>query len=141
MTKEIPVKSSVDDSTKLQKLINSSGSASAKYIFQGDELEINSLIRFFNYTECSGNGITFRLMENAPTNPFSEQVPLVGSKYTNGTEGLNFHNIIFEGNRDIQNKVPKRMERIGVLDIIILSGLAAFQVFHFRMLLIVNFII
>jgi hypothetical protein len=108
MTKEITVSSSIDDSTKLQKLINSTGNTPAKYTFQGDELEINSLIRFYNHAECSGNGITFRLMENAPTNPFSEQVPLVGSKYINGTEGLNFHNIIFEGNRDIQNKVPKK---------------------------------
>ena len=108
MTKEIIVNSSIDDSTKLQKLINSTGNTPAKYTFQGDELEINSLIRFYNNVECSGNGITFRLMENAPTNPFSEQVPLVGSKYINGTEGWNVHNIIFEGNRDIQNKVPKK---------------------------------
>jgi len=108
MTKSITVNSSIDDTVKLQKLIDANGNTPAKFDFQGDELEINSLLRFFNFAEVAGNGITFRLMENAPVNPFGEQVPLTGTKYPKGAEGLCFHDIIFEGNRDIQNKVPKK---------------------------------
>lgn len=108
MTKSITVNSSIDDSTKLQKLIDANGNTPAIFNFQGDELEINSLLRFFNFANVAGNGITFRLMENAPTNPFGLQVPLVAPKLTNGAEGLCIHDVIFEGTRDNQNKVPPK---------------------------------
>ncbi len=106
--KTITVNSSIDDSTKLQKLINANGNQPAIFDFQGDELEINSLIRFYNNAEISGNGITFRLMENAPTKTFGEGVGLIGAKTPLATEGLVLHDFSFDGRRDSQAKVPKK---------------------------------
>ena len=55
MTKIVTVPLSVDDSTKLQKLINSTGNIPAKYEFSPDhEIEINSLLRVFYFTEWDG---------------------------------------------------------------------------------------
>ena len=105
--KSITVNSSIDDSTKLQKKINENGNTPAKFDFQGDELEINSLIRFYNYAEISGNGITFRLMENAPTKTFSEGVGLIGAKTPLTTEGFCFHDFTLDGTRDSQSYVEK----------------------------------
>ncbi len=107
--KEITVNSSIDDSTKLQKLIDNNGNTPAKFIFPEDHyISIKSLIRFFNFAEVAGSGSTWELMENAPTNPFGPQVPLVAPKLSKGAEGLCIHDVIFEGNRDHQAKVPKK---------------------------------
>ena len=107
--KEITVNSSVDDSKKLQKIIDNNGNTPAKFIFPEDHyISIKSLIRFFNFAEVVGSGSTWELMENAPTNPFGPQVPLVAPKYTKGAKGLCIHDVIFEGNRDRQAKVPKK---------------------------------
>ena len=106
--KTITVPSSIDDSTKLQKLIDTNGNQPAIFNFQGDELEINSRIRLYNNSEISGNGITFRLMENAPTKTFGEGVGLIGAKNPLATEGLILHDFSFDGRRDSQAKVPKK---------------------------------
>jgi hypothetical protein len=103
MTQIVTVPLSIDDSTKLQKLINSTGNTHAKYEFSPDhEIEINSLLRVFNFTEWDGQGCKFALMENAPLSPFASGVPLIAPKYPTAAEGLCFHDIIFDGRRDTQ---------------------------------------
>jgi hypothetical protein len=105
--KTITVSTGVDDSTKLQRLIDQTGNTAANYVFS-ENIEINSLLRLYNNTEFSGDGATFTLIENAPTNPFGEQIPLIGPKSPKSAEGLKIHDIIFEGERDNQVKVPKK---------------------------------
>jgi len=105
--KTITVNSSIDDSTTLQKVIDLTGNMPVKFDFQGDELEINSLLRFYNYAEIAGNGITFRLMENAPTTTFGEGVGLIGAKNPLTTAGFCFHDFTFDGTRDSQSYVEK----------------------------------
>jgi hypothetical protein len=105
--KTITVSTGIDDTTKLQRLIDQTGNTAANYVFSED-IEINSLLRLYNNTEFSGDGVTFTLMENAPVNPFGEQVSLIGPKSPKSCEGLKIHDIIFEGERDKQGKVPKK---------------------------------
>jgi hypothetical protein len=53
--KSLTVPASIDDSKKLQKLIDSTGNGAVKYTFSEDhEIEINSLLRVFNFTEWDG---------------------------------------------------------------------------------------
>lgn len=112
--RSVPVPSSVDDSKKLQALIDSIGNTSAKYIFSPEhEIEINSLIRVYNFTEFAGHGCIFNLMENAPVNPFGEQIPMIGPKFPASTEGLYFHDFKMDGRRDTQNKVPLNKNHSG----------------------------
>lgn len=107
--KKITVDFNIDDSAKLQKLIDSTGNTPAQYIFpENGNILIKSLLRFWNNTEIVGNDTTFELMENAPTSPFGEQIPLLAPKYSTGATGLVFHDLIFEGNRAKQSKVPKK---------------------------------
>jgi len=96
----------IDDSQKLQKLINSIGNTPAKYIFDTPDIEINSLIRVYNNTEWDGQGCKFTLMENAPLKPFGLQIPLIAPKNPSSAEKLTFKNLKFEGNRDYQKFVP-----------------------------------
>jgi hypothetical protein len=105
--KTITVSTGVDDSTKLQRLIDQTGNTAANYVFS-ENIEINSLLRLYNNTEFSGDGVEFRLMENAPTNPFGEQIPLIGPKSPKSCEGLKIHDIVFEGERDNQKYAPRK---------------------------------
>jgi len=101
--KSLTVPASIDDSKKLQKLIDSTGNGAVKYTFSEDhEIEINSLLRVFNFTEWDGKGCKFSLMENAPLSPFASGIPLISPKYPTAAEGLCFHDIIFDGRRDTQ---------------------------------------
>ena len=89
--KLITVPSSIDDSKKLQKLIDSTGNGAVKYEFLPEhEIEINSLVRVFNFTELDGHCCHFNLMENAPLKPFASSIPLVAPKYPTSAEGLYF---------------------------------------------------
>jgi hypothetical protein len=107
--KIVAVPNSVDTSVKLQALIDSTGNTAAKYVFSEDhDIVISSRLRVFNNTEWIGNGCKFTLMENAPVEIFGEQVPLIAPKYPRAAEGLIFHGIEFNGNRDSQSKVPKK---------------------------------
>ena len=101
--KLITVPSSIDDSKKLQKLIDSTGNWAVKYEFLPEhEIEINSLLRVFNFTELDGHCCHFNLMENAPLKPFASSIPLIAPKYPTSAEGLYFHDIVFDGRRDTQ---------------------------------------
>jgi hypothetical protein len=108
MAKEIIVNSSIDDSTKLQKLIDSTGDIAAKYVFTEDhQIEINSLLRLYNHTEFAGNNCSFTLMENAPTSTFGEGKALIAPKNPLASEDLILHNFTFDGRRDSQSYVEK----------------------------------
>jgi len=108
MMKEITIGSSIDDSTKLQKIIDSNGNNPAKFVFSdASHILVNSRIRFWNYFELDGKDSTFELKEHVPTSIFGEQIPLIGSKLSKGAAGWDLHNIIFEGNRDSQKYVPR----------------------------------
>lgn len=114
MTKTITISSSVDDSTKLQKIIDNTGNTPAKFVFKDtSHVLVNSRIRFWNYFELDGKNSTFELQENAPTSVFGEQIPLIGSKLSKGAAGWNLHHIVFEGNRDHQSKVPTNISHAG----------------------------
>lgn len=105
--KQITIDSSIDDSVKLQKIIDDNGNSPARFIFNdASHILVNSRIRFWNNFELDGKDSTFELMENAPVSIFGEQIPLIGSKLAKGASGWNLHNIIFEGNRDTQKYVP-----------------------------------
>ncbi len=109
MTKTITISESVDDSTKLQKIIDNTGNTPAQYVFSPDhQIEINSLLRFYNFTEILGNNCSFSLMENAPTSPFGEGVALIAPKNSLAAEGLILRDFSFDGRRDSQAKVPKK---------------------------------
>jgi hypothetical protein len=107
MVKEVTVYEKIDDSVKLQDLINTTGNTGTKYIFPEDHnISVSSKIRVYNNTEFDGTNTTFELNENVSTSDFGIQVPIIGSKYSTGILGINFHDIIFEGNRDTQKNVP-----------------------------------
>ena len=104
---QVTLDSSIDDSTKLQKKIDSVGNNPARFICSDAfHITIQSRIRFWNNFEFDAGGSTLELMENARTTIFGEQVPLIGSKLTTGVTGWNFHSAIFEGNREHQSYVP-----------------------------------
>jgi len=108
MIKTITIPESVDDSTKLQKLIDTTGNTATTYIFSPDhQIEINCPLKVFNYTTWEGNGCTFTLMDNAPVNPFGVQVGLIGSKYLSGADGLTFRNFTVDGNYKTQKPANK----------------------------------
>ncbi len=99
MTQVIQVPESLDSSTALQKLIDKTGNTPAEYVFSPDcKIEIDSLLRFFNYTTVSGGGCTFTLRDNAPPGIFGLQVPLIGAKTLNGVTGLHFKDLKVRGN-------------------------------------------
>jgi len=98
--KTVTVPSSIDDSIKLQKLIDSTGNTPSEFIFPDGDIEIKSLLRLYNFTKW--NGANFHLMDNAPLSPFAAQVPLIGSKYKTGITGLEFCNIKFDGHYSTQ---------------------------------------
>lgn len=105
----ITIGSSVDDSIKLQKLIDNVGNTPAKFIFSDTtHVLVNSRIRFWNYFELDGKNSTFELQENVSTSIFGEQIPLIGSKLSKGAAGWDLHNVIFEGNRENQKCVPTK---------------------------------
>lgn len=109
MAQTVTVPISVDDSTKLQKLINSTGNTPVKYEFSPDhEIEIDSLLRVYNFTEWDGQGCKFSLMENAPLSPFASGIPLIAPRYPTSAEGLIFHDIVFDGCRDSQARVEAK---------------------------------
>lgn len=104
--KEITVPESIDSSTSLQKLIDSTGNTPTKFIFSPDhDIEINSLLRFYNYTELAGNNCYFHLMENAPLNPFAQGIGIMAPKYPTAAEGLILHDFRYDGARDNQKYV------------------------------------
>lgn len=100
------------DSKGLQTEIDKNGSNPAEFILKNNML-INSLVRFYNFADFNGNGKTLTLMQDAPVSPFGEQVPMIGSKSSTGINGLKIHDIIFEGNRDHQSKVPTNISHAG----------------------------
>jgi hypothetical protein len=113
-SKNIQIPDAIDDSIKLQKLINDTGNTPVEFVFsESSHVDLISLLRFYNFASIKGNGTTFELMENAPANIFGQQIPCVGSKFLKGTEGLCFDGIIFEGNRDHQAKVPTNLSHTG----------------------------
>ncbi len=94
--KTVTVASSIDDSTKLQKLIDSIGNTPSKLIFsEYNDIEISSLLRIYDYSEWSGNETKFHLKDNAPD--FGSQVPIIGAKNSSIT-GLTIEGIIYDGN-------------------------------------------
>src|SRR5665647_155700 len=100
------------DSKGLQIEIDKNGNNPAEFILKNNLL-INSLVRFYNFADLNGCGKTLTLMQDAPVSPFGEQVPMIGSKLGTGINGLKIHDIIFEGNRDRQSKVPTNISHAG----------------------------
>lgn len=99
--KTVTVASSIDDSTKLQKLIDSIGNTPSKLIFSEDnDIEINSRLRFYNFSEWSGNDCSFMLADKVSTSVFPSGIPLISPKDPTAAEGICFHNLNFDGNRD-----------------------------------------
>ncbi len=107
MVKTVTVPDSVDSSTELQKLIDSTGNTAAKFIISPDhDIEINSRLRFFDNFELDGGNCLFRLKENVSTSIFGAGVPLMAPKNPLSAEGLCLHDFRFDGHRDNQNNVP-----------------------------------
>lgn len=100
------------DTKGLQSEIDKNGNNPAEFVLKNNLL-INSIVRFYNFADFNGNGKTLTLMQDAPVNPFGEQVPILGSKYSAGVNCLKIHDIIFEGNRDHQSKVPTNISHAG----------------------------
>ena len=99
--KSVTVASTIDDSTKLQSLIDSTGNTPTVYVFPyGQDIEINSRLRFYNFTEWSGNDCNFTLADNVSTSVFPSGIPLISPKDPTAAEGICFHNLNFDGNRD-----------------------------------------
>jgi hypothetical protein len=104
MSPSITVPTSIDSSSKLQTLINNTGNVPSEFVFSEDnEIEVSSLIRFFDYTKISGNGVTFRLKDNAPN--FGLQVPVIGQKGASIT-GLEIEGLVYDGNYANQGNTP-----------------------------------
>jgi len=98
MVLQVNVKSNIDDTTKLQNLINTTGNIPVEFIFSDFDIEINLPVKVYNNTKFTGNSVTFTLMDNAPVNPFDVHVPMFGSKYVTGITGLEFSGFTFKGN-------------------------------------------
>lgn len=101
----VKVTSSIDLTSDLQKLINSTGNVPVEYVFS-DDITIDSLVRFYNYTKITGNDITLTLDEDVDPKVFGVHVPFIGSKYTQGATNLDFSGFIIDGNRDHQELIP-----------------------------------
>jgi len=102
MTKTITVSSSVDDSKKLQKLIDNTGNTPTEYIFSKDnDIEIISPIRFYGNLIVNGGGAVFHLTDKAPESLFPSMTPILGAK-SNGGSGYEFSGLVFDGNSDHQ---------------------------------------
>lgn len=109
MTNIINIPKTVTDSVTLQKIIDDNGDNPAKFIFPSHgNITIKSLIRFYNSAEIAGNSSTWTLMKDAPVDPFGSQVPLVAPHSEKAAKNICIHDVIFEGNRDNQGKVPKK---------------------------------
>ncbi len=103
----IPILPSVDSSNALQKIIDNQGNNSATFQFDPDcHITITSRIRLYNNQEFDGHGAAFELMEHARTTIFGEQIPLIGSKFSNNITCLKIHDLKFKGNRDTQKYIP-----------------------------------
>jgi hypothetical protein len=105
----ITVPESISNTKSLQKIIDLAGNTSAEYTFSPDHnIEINSPLKVFNHTEFIGNGCQFILQDDAPISVFSNTTPLISPKYPLSTEGLIFHDLIIDGNRDNQAEVEEK---------------------------------
>jgi len=101
MSKTITVGSSVDDSTKLQKLIDNTGNTPTEYVFsEAQDIEINSRLRVYNNTEWSGNDCNFILADKVSTSIFPSGIPLIAPKTPSNAEGICLHDLNCDGNRD-----------------------------------------
>ncbi len=109
MTETMTIPKTVTDSISLQKIIEDNGDNPATFIFPSHgNILIKSLIRFYNNAEIAGNTSTWTLMKDAPVSPFGPQVPLVAPHSEKAAKNICIHDVIFEGNRDNQNRVPKK---------------------------------
>lgn len=106
--KTITVSSSVDDSTKLQKIIDNNGNTPVIFNFSdSQEIEINSRIEVYSHTRWEGNDCIFRLRNNAPITQFGVQKGLIGAKALSGIEDLTFRNFTVNGNYKVQAPAKK----------------------------------
>lgn len=96
--KQVNVPTSVDDSTKLQRLVDSAGNTPAEFVFsEKSEIEILSQVRFYNSCTLRGNGAVFRLRDKASTSVFPSMKSIIGAKSANPFN-FNFFNLGFDGN-------------------------------------------
>lgn len=100
----VNVGESIDNSKKLQSLIDSRGNTPTNYIFpEKQDIEINSLLRIYSNTTWTGNNSFFHLADNAPN--FGAQAPIIGQK-SEAITGISINEISYDGNYSNQGNTP-----------------------------------
>lgn len=110
--KTIPAE--IDDTKKLQAIIDSVGNTPTLFDFKTKAIKVNSLVRLYNGATLRGNGCVMTLMNDADPLVFKSMVPIIGAKLSSGGSDFDIFGLIFKGNDKNQSITPDRNGNINV---------------------------
>lgn len=103
MANQKTVSSTVDDTKKLQAVIDRAGNTPTVFDFETDSIDVVSPVKIYSGTVFNGNGCLFEMMDNAPTTIFPSMTPIIGTKQST-TSNVDIFNVGFDGNSGNQNQ-------------------------------------